>query len=500
MSDPIVETAHGRVQGVVTRESLIFKGVPYAAAPVGRRRWRPPEPPEPWAGVRPADEFAPICHQKLGPIEQATGMLGVPMSEDCLFLNLWTPAADGAKRPVMVWIHGGGFIGGAGSMPFYDGRRLADRGDVVVVTFNYRVGAFGFLYLADLGGEAWASAGNCGLLDQLAVLRWVRDNIAEFGGDPDNVTVFGESAGAFSIADLLATPAASGLFHRAILQSGNPVAVRDREAATVVARDVLAPLGLDRGSLHRLYDVPAEDLLEAGVVAARIHGNFGLPFMPVVDQIVLPAHPQDAAEAGQTLRVPIITGTNAEEMRLFTVIEPHAYVLAYEEIEGRVALLPDVGPERAGELVASYREQLDGMPPGLVLAAIYTDWGFTVPALRHAEAQAAAGLPVWMYRFTFATPTFGGMLGACHALEIPFVFDVLDRPGVNMFTGDDPARHDLADAMGTAWLSFARSGDPGWPQYEPAGRRATQRFDLESGVIDDPYAAVREGWKDVVRR
>jgi carboxylesterase type B len=263
---------------------------------------------------------------------------------------------------------------------------------------------------------------------------------------------------------------------------------------------VLEPLGIGPRHLADLYDVPPLRILEAQERAARFHGDLGLPFTPVVDHVLLPAHPQDAAEAGQTLAVPLITGTNREEMRLFVTLDPKTYALSYGELEGRIASLPGVGADLAPDLAEAYRGRHPGVPAGQVLAAVHTDWAFRIPAIRHAEAQAASGLPAWMYWFTFATPAFGGVFGSCHGLEIPFVFDVIDRPGVEMFTGSDPARRHLADAMVTAWLSFARTGDPGWPTYEAGAGRTTERFDVDSETVDDPEPDLRDLWKDVVRR
>src|SRR3712207_215533 len=259
-----VMTAVGEVAGELGDGVHVFRGIPYARPPVGELRFRPPQPPEPWAGARPATAFGSIAMQSPSPLENLFGAAERPsMSEDCLYLNIWTPGLDGARRPVMVWIHGGAFVTGSGSTPWYDGTRFAARGDVVVVTLNYRLGAFGFLHLADLIGESFVGSGNAGILDQAAALAWVRDNIAAFGGDPENVTIFGESAGAMSVGTLLALPAARGLFQRAILQSGAASNAMSRERANEVAGRLLEALGIPREKSETIRDVPARDLLAA---------------------------------------------------------------------------------------------------------------------------------------------------------------------------------------------------------------------------------------------
>ncbi len=506
MTGPVVETAAGRIEGVVGPRSLVFMGIPFAAPPLRRLRWRPPQPVAPWSGVRQASSFGPVSIQRPGPVEQALGSLGADISEDCLYLNVWAPAADSARRPVLVWVHGGGYVGGSGSTTWYDGGRLSQLGDAVIVTFNYRLGMLGFLHLSDILGEGWASSGNCGILDQVAALRWVQENIANFGGDPDNVTVFGESAGAFSIATLLALPGAAGLFHRAILQSGSTTNVHTREAASALATDLLGELGIEpgraagRAGWSNLAELPVDRLLDAQTAAGGRHAPFGLAYTPVVDHVILPLHPQDAVEAGTSHRVPIITGTNRDEMRLFMVMEPTAFAVDDDDLVQRVGRLPGVGMGRSPELIGDYRRMSPSVSASILLAAIETDYVFRVPAIRHAEANAATGVPTWMYWFTWTTPAFGGILGSCHAVEIPFVFDALDRPGVAFLTGDGPERRGLADAMTSAWLAYASSGDPGWPAYDPAGSRAMQRFDSPCEVLTDPARPVRQAWHGIVRR
>jgi para-nitrobenzyl esterase len=488
----IVETTTGKVQGAVKDGIHVFKGIPYAAAPVGELRFRAPQPVTPWEGVREATAFGPVAPQTVSGVEQLMGATTPVMDEDCLFLNVFTPACDDGKRPVMVWIHGGAFIMGSGSTPWYDGRPFA-RQDVVMVSINYRLGALGFLHV---DGQ-----GNNGILDQVAALEWVRDNVAAFGGDPGNVTAFGESAGAMSVGTLLGLPAAKGLFVKAIPQSGAAHHGKPADEADDVAREFLAEVGVEPGpdALDRLRALPAEKLLEAQseVVMRRLPG--GLPFTPVVDGVVLPEAPIEAIGKGQAAGVSVLVGTTRDEWKLFALLDPSVTQLDDDGLAKRVGnLIAD--PDRAGAVVESYRSRRpDATIPDLAVD-MGTDEIFRMPAVRLAERQSALGNDVYMYRFDFATPAWGGQLGACHALEIPFVFACLGAPAVEMFVGPvtDELRG-LSRRMHDAWVNFARTGRPSaeglpeWPRYD-AERRATMLFDIESTVADDPAAEDREAW------
>jgi para-nitrobenzyl esterase len=499
-----VQTAHGPVSGVQKGAVCVYRGIPYARPPVGDLRFRPPKPPEPWIEVRDASAFGPIAMQSPSPLESMFGGKRPATSEDCLSVNVWTPGpGDGrADRPVMVWIHGGAFVTGSGSTPWYDGMSFAERHDCVVVTLNYRLGAFGFLHLADLGGEAYASSGNVGLLDQAAALAWVRDNIAAFGGDPSNVTVFGESAGAMSIGTLLAMPAARGLFRRAIPQSGAASNVHSRDRATEVARLLLEELELSESEVGRLADVPAEDLLAAqDRVAASFGAGGGLAFQPVVDGTAVPVPPLEALAAGSASGIDLLTGTNLDEMRLFTTLDPR---LADIDDAGLLARCDEIFGAGAGEAaVAAYRGNRSSAGAGEVWSAVLSDRVFRVPAVRMAERHRHDGGATYLYLFTWATPAFGGMLGACHALEIPFVFNALDAPGASMFTGEvtDEARA-LALAMHDAWAAFARTGDPNhpglppWAQYDDADR-PTMVLGAEPHLQHDPAGDELRLWAEV---
>ena len=481
----LVETRCGTVEGIEKEEVLQFRGIPFAASPVGDLRWRPPQPPEPWSGVHPAHAFGPMAPQGANRITFFRSAEEPEIREDgCLTLNVFTLGVDGDPRPVLLWIHGGAFVGGSGRNVWYNGSSFAARG-MVVVTINYRLGALGFLHL----GDELPGSGNCGLLDQVAALEWVRDNIAAFGGDPGNVTVFGESAGGMSVGSLLGMPAASGLFHQAVAQSGAASTVNTAEHVAEVAEHTIAKVGgldaLRAASWERLVEVQAE-------VATELQRGVGaLPYMPVVDGTVLPRPPLESVAAGSAARVRLLTGTNRDEMTLFHYAAPDAADLdeatavrrleRHRPGEGRSlydAYLADLGPDAR---------------PADVWVAIESDRVFRVPAIQLAAAQARHTPDVWMYLFTHESPGLDGALRSCHALEIPFVWNTLAIPGSEGFTGTGPETRALADEMHAAWIAFASSGDPGWDRYEE-GRRATRVFGPGAGTVADPMGARRRLW------
>ncbi len=490
MTEPIATTTAGQVRGI-TRDGIhVFRSVPYAAPPVGSRRFRPPEPVAPWEGVRDAVAFGPVTPQNPSPLETMMGAAEPIISEtDSLSLSIFTPALDGVSRPVMFWIHGGAFVIGSGSSPIYDGHRFAEHGDVVVVSINYRLGVFGFLHLEQIFGAEFAGSGNAAILDQVLALEWVRDNIASFGGDPDQVTIFGESAGGMSVGTLLGMPAAQGLFARAIVQSGGSSFCATSDAATEVARSVLATAGIE--TVADLESASMDSLLAAqGKVSASV-ATIDLPFMPVVDGTALPQRPIDAIRDGLGA-VPTIIGTNLDEMTLFTVLD-----LGFGDIDMEVVtadLTATFGGD-AEQVRANYGSLYPDATPKDLLVAIATDRVFRVPALRLAEAGVDAR-PTFMYLFTWPSPIMNGQLKSCHALELPFMWDALDRPGLSLLTGDGPERASLADAMHAAWIRFARTGDPGWPAYD-VERRATQRFDASISIVHDPMPEQRAIWAEV---
>jgi len=489
--EPIVDTTAGKVSGLVREDIYQFFGIPFAAPPVGKYRFRAPGPIETFEQVRPATKPSPVAPQLESILEQSLGAPAPEFDEaECLTLNIFSPGLDDALRPVMFWIHGGAFVNGAGSTPIYDGTRFAQHGDLVVVTINYRLGAFGFLCLDDIFGEEFAGSGNAGILDQIAALEWVRDNIANFGGDPNQVTIFGESAGAMSAGTLLGTPQAQGLFHRAIVQSGSASFTLSREAATTTARKVLADAGIT--TVAELEAAPVEAILEAQKDILAHSGRTGMPFMPVVDGTVLPEPPLAAIAAGKTGDVPVMMGTTADEMTLFHVFDLGIGEMDHDAV---IAVMRSEFGEETEAALATYRVNRPDTSVADLYTAIATDRVFRIPAIRLAEAEVAQGRPVFMYLFTWATPAFGGALRSCHALELPFMWDALDRPGLSVMTGDGPERQDIADAMHAAWIAFARTGNPGWDAYD-LERRATQQFDVDRPLLLDPMGDERALWTD----
>ena len=489
----LVITRSGRLNGSRERGVNVWRGIPYAAAPVGRLRFRAPQPPLAWSGLRDATAFGASAPQPSSVAEEVLGLFGrVPSSEDCLFLNIWSRGPGGPPRPVLVWVHGGSFLNGAGSDPLYDGRTFAARGDVVVVTVNYRLGPLGFLHL---GGDGGADD-NAGLRDIVAALAWVRDNIAAFGGDPGCVTLFGQSAGAMAIGALLGVPAARGLFHRAILQSGAARHVHDRASAERVRRAVLRAAGLGGGDGDALRALPAERLVGAAVGVAGGVSLTGLPFQPLVDGVFLPASPLDTVRSGGAAGVPLLLGTTRDELGLYAVMaarDPSNEVSKrWRRLRAMGGLAAMLGPLRLMRIAAAYR----GEPGGQL--AMAGDLVFRQPALDLAAAQAAHA-PVFLYRFDWASPAYGGALGAAHAVEVPFVWNTLALPQAALVARDGPAERCLADAMQDAWIAFARTGAPvaltlpPWPAYEP-GARATMILDTEPRVESDPGRVRRLAW------
>jgi para-nitrobenzyl esterase len=488
----VVETRDGKVEGERGDDLFLFRGVPFARPPVGDLRFAPPRPPAPWAGALRATRFGAAAPQ-----EQSTVGFGIEeTSEDCLTLNVWTPGLDDARRPVMVWIHGGAFVFGGASQPIYDGARLARRGDVVVVTVQYRLGALGFLYLRDILGGDFDCGANLGLLDQLLALTWVRDNIEAFGGDPANVTIFGESAGGMSVGSLLGMPAAHGLFHRAIAQSGSGRDVLSTDGATEIARTLLSHLGLDPGDARKLLEVPVDALLQAqqrcwiDVMRTRRQ----LPFRTVVDGEVFPAPPTENIASGLSADVPLLVGTTLDEWRFFGFMDPESHSLDEARV---IARLDRVTGGSGRPLFDVYARARPGASPSDVWFAIESDRIFRVPSVLLAETQSGHQAKTFSYLFTWPSPIEG--LGACHAIDIPFVFDSLDKPGMPAFAGDTPEARGLGAKVQDAWIAFARTRDPGhvglpeWPAYG-SERRATMLLGAVCRVEEDPLGAERRAW------
>jgi para-nitrobenzyl esterase len=482
----------GRVRGAEVAGGVVFRGIPYAAAPVGGRRFRPPGRPEPWGGVRDCGAAGPACPQDLAPT--TSGVLHVfdptgRLDEDCLALDVWTPAPDDAGRPTMVWLHGGGWRGGGGSCPLYDGHAFV-RDDVVLVTLNYRLHAFGFLYLDELFPGA-SGTGLLGILDQLAALEWVRENIAAFGGDPANVTVFGESAGAMSIAALLAMEGGADLCRRAILQSGAGHHAITPAAATRVTRRVLEAVGVDAGDWGALQSAPAASVQRAASLAAAEAGELlaGEWSAAMAFQPVLPELPVATLARGAASGVDLVLGTCADELRFVAWGMPAE--LQRRRLSPAVAAALEGSGRSVAEVAATYAGEGGDLDRHL---AMETDYRYTFPAVCLAERHAARGGRAWLYRFSWPTPVLDGALRACHTLEVPFVFATqTDAP---VLVGDDPPPG-LADALHGAWVRFARTGDPGWPSYDVTGRPVMD-FGVKCRVVDDPQRERRLLWDDLV--
>jgi para-nitrobenzyl esterase len=497
----VVETISGKLEGRFRDGLYVFKGIPYAAPPVLKRRWTPPAPPAPWVGVRNAFEFGKVAPQ----IPPPAGILDVlhvpePQDEDCLYLNVWSPALDDGRRPVLVWIHGGAFTMGSGSQPFFDGRLLSSRGNVVVATINYRLGVFGFLNLNRATGGRIPATGNEGLLDQISALQWVRDNIAAFGGDPANVTVFGESAGGMCIGCLLAMPAARGLFHKAVLQSG--VAVPPADAEANIAERLIEALGIDPSDRDALAALPVEKLLAAEMKLRMKMAGPGEPVRmtattPAADGEVLPLSPLDAVRQGSAARIPLLIGTNLDEWKLFGVMDPDASRLDDAMMAERLKffLASAYEPDIAKAYHAARTRRGDRTGPFELLSAILSDFMFRMPSLRMAELQQRNGAPVYNYLFTRPSPALRGALGACHALELGFVFGTYD----DVFCGKGADADRLSRNIQDGWIAFARTGDPSceglgtWPRYGEG--RSTMILGKECFVEEAPYDDERRVWE-----
>jgi carboxylesterase type B len=484
--DPIVATSSGKVRGSVEEGVARFLGVPYAAAPFGDNRFKGPVAPEPWDGVRDALAYGPTAPKPEGRAFLAD-LLDDPIvpGEECLNLNIWAPEGA-AGLPVMVWIHGGAFRSGSGAVAHSDGTNFA-RDGVVCVTINYRLGVEGFAHLP--GAPA-----NRGLLDQIAALEWVRDNIAAFGGDPGNVTVFGESAGGMSVTTLLSMDL--GLFHKAIAQSGGGQVVQTAEDALLVTNELAARLGVP-ATADGFAGVAPEKILPEQVALSeefaarpdparwgRSTVVAGLPLVPVIDGELLRRRPVDAIADGAGRGVPLLTGTTTEEYRFFLVPTGVAQGVTGDALGG-ILERRELDPA----IAEVYRRNRPEATPGDVLCAIITDSFFRIPTYRVAEGLAA---PTFVYEFAWQTPVRD--LGACHALEVAFVFDNLRR---GKLAGDDPPRS-LGALMHRAWVDFATSGDPGWAPYDPA-TRPVMIFDGDGGrIVLDPRGDERRLWDGVM--
>ena len=504
IDDLVVETIYGPVRGVAEAGVKAWKGLRYAAAPVGELRFRAPQPPARYTGVVDATAFGPACPQPVFPNLPLD--LGAPQGTDCLRLNVWASSdtKPGDAKPVLVWVHGGAYVLGSSSQTLYDGRRLVSQGDVVVVTVNYRLGVLGFLDFSSFDGAGRRYDSNVGLRDVLAALEWVRDNIADFGGDPRRVTLFGESAGAGIVTTLLASPAAEGLFAGAIAQSSPATSVYDRERAGRVALAFLDRLGIAPSEFHRLVDIPMGAILAASQrvfdeVPVRNPGT--LAFVPIVDGDVLSDYPVKLAQDGRSLPVPLIIGTNKHEAMLFRLlrsplmpITPRAITSLFNQI---AAEQPDLQLPTEEEIVSTY----SGLRRRARSLSIATDVGFRMPSVWLAEGHRRVA-PVYLYRFDYATPLLKlTMVGAAHATELPYVWGNLGAPkDPTLMLGGAKAAKAVSKRVRTRWINFAAHATPAGPADEPGWTPYTENdrscliIDRHDSLEHDVDANIRAAW------
>ncbi|MGD0779875.1 MAG: carboxylesterase/lipase family protein [Dehalococcoidales bacterium] len=497
----VMTTKSGKLEGYTENGLYVFKGIPYATQPVGDLRWLPPQPPKPWSGIKPAKKYGAISPQNAMPIA-APGMPDFGkefQDEGCLFLNIWTPGLDDARRPVIFWIHGGAFIIGAGTEPFLESGKLAKRGDIVLVSINYRMGAFGFLNLKEITNGKIPATGNEGLLDQIAALEWVQDNIAAFGGNPDNVTVAGFSAGSMSINDLLSMPRARGLFHKTISRSGSTNTVTTLNNAVGIAEQFLKTININPKDIAALRALTTQQLLDGqeklGAILREAKGAL-TPFMPVVDGSVMPVFPIEAIKKGSAKNIIVMTGNTLDELKISTGMDPNMRNLDEAGLLARLNQLLPAG--MAPGLIEVYREALkrrgSSASPLDILGTASSDLMFRIPTIRLVEAQRDNGTPTYNYYFTYKSPAMGGILGAMHGLDNPFLFGALDAD----FTGAGPEQEDLALKIQDSCIAFVYTGDPScksigkWPVY--GKDRQTMILDINPHVEAAPYEAERKAW------
>ena len=485
-----VETHRGKVRGTLDDTIKVFKGIPYAAATDGMNRFRPPKPAKSWLDVRDAAAYGPMCPQ-IGTERgsyTASWTYDKDASEDCLLLNVWTPAVhDQRRRPVMVWLHGSGFSAGSGSHNVFEGTRLCQRGDVVVVTLNHRLSVFGFLYLSHLGGAEYAESGNAGMLDIVAALHWVHDNISAFGGDPGNVTIFGQSGGAAKVSTLMAMPQARGLFHKAIVESGSQLDGLTPDEATKHALTFLAAVDVKPTELQRLAKLPTDKLV-AGLTKIMSAPGPKPNYSPVVDGIVLPKGPWQPDAPAVSAGVPMIIGsTRTETTALLGANHPDDFALDNTSLTRNLAgWIPERDIPR---VLAGFKRLMPSASASDLFFAITTDRRVRQQAWAQAERKAAQGsAPVWLYELDWATPVDGGKWGSPHSLDLAFVFDNVAKSEAMVGTGPEPRL--LADQMSSAWIAFARNGNPNagavpaWAPFSSA-QRSTMVFNTTPRVVND---------------
>jgi para-nitrobenzyl esterase len=494
-SDLIVQTKQGKLEGQTSKSSYSFLGIHYGADTGGQNRFLPPQPVQSWSGVRKADQMGNRCPQ---PVINMPGEMGtvlsfsnLPTSEDCLVLNVWTPHVhDHAKRAVMVWLHGGGFFLGSGGDKYYEGSNLAGKNDVVVVTLNHRLAVFGYLYLGSEAGPAYADSQLVGMLDIVQALQWVKDNIAQFGGDPNNVTIFGQSGGGSKVSALTAMPSAQGLFQKGIIESGAAVHLGSIADATVTRDKVLANLGMKSVDMDKLRSVSTQDLMTAGAKAGL------LAFFPAVDGKILPTHPFDPVASPLSAKIPIMVGSTKDEATNVFLTDPTWQTMTDADLVKRVSA--SVGPELAPKVIEMYRSSAPTDKPMHLWTSIVTDQMFTRSSVLLAERKVEQhAAPVYMYKINWNSPVLGGKLRAPHAVELPFVFDNVDVSAG--LVGAGPTQNEMAEMMSRTFAAFARTGNPNvkgyphWPVYT-LEKRETFIYDVPPQVVSDPNSTYRVFW------
>jgi para-nitrobenzyl esterase len=508
-SDPLVKTSYGRIRGYINNGIYTFRGVRYGASTSGENRFMPPKPPEPWTEIRdtssygyrapqtnPASPGGVAADSEMSRILWASDgyRIAPPESEDCLFLNVWTPAlGTGEKRPVMVWLHGGGFSMGSSSDLLYDGTNLARRG-AVMVGVNHRLNVFGYTHFGDIGGERYAHSGNAGQLDIIAALEWVRDNIEQFGGDPNRVMIFGESGGGSKVSMLLGSPPAKGLFHAAVIESGPGVRMGERDQATKAAEALLDELEIKAKDLPEIHKLSTAKILSAYFAAsAKIAGRGA--FRPILDPEVLPAHPFDPTATTISENVPAMIGWNKTESTAFSLGQDELWSLDEEGMRSRIEKLAGADTDR---LIDAYRRENPNLSPSALYFHIASYPTMGAGSVTIAERKAALGkAPAYLYRLDWETPVLDGKLISPHGLEMPFVFDNVEAGGMAL-TGGGEAAQKMADRLSEAWIAFAATGNPntdksGLPQWDPYDpkNRPTMIFDNECRVALDPLKEQR---------
>ena len=499
----VVQTDKGEIQGLKQDGVDAFLGIRYAAPPTGERRFKAPVEAEAWTGIADATGYGAPCMQLYSPSGPRTTDLTREMqaffptfaeskidNEDCLFLNIWTPDATGGSRPVMVWFHGGGYAYGSGNWPAYNGRNLAEKGDVVVITVNHRLNAFGYLNLSERFGEDYAQSGNVGNLDLVRALEWVRDNVASFGGDPGNVTIMGESGGGSKVSHLMAMPAAQGLFHKAIVQSGPGVTSGKADEAAAYASAILEKAGVK--TVEQLHALPAEDLI-AAVRAATPPGSGlgrGPRLGPIADGAVVPRDPFVPQAPAQARDIPLLIGYNKDEMTLFLAAQPWFGTLDDAALDAMAASMD----EDFAKTVAAYRSVFPDYSPTHIASAALGRRFVNGTYLLADQQSRSASAPVFVYRLTWETPVAGGALKSPHTLDIPLMFNNVERSRALVGPGAEPEL--MAQMMSDAWIAFARSGHPKsdllpyWPPYD-VDKRYVMELDIEPRPVSDPESEVR---------